>query len=253
MTSWRERAERAEEQAELAERRAEQAEEQLASAEARIEELVEQVPVLSRMLFGRSPEKTPGAGDWTRHSAATHVPADETTWRVDEQVEGNTGHTWWPWVFIAADPVVFRMGATRSTQVLDAQFAITTADRAPGRPPDGRRLVVSSDFFVVSQSPARLDGVDALWRWAPVRRYVIRAGDAHPSLNPWRDAWVARITDLYMAHQAMATAAPASPEQHAALAAFEQALAVVHIAERHGLEPLTYLTDYLPPSISPSG
>jgi nitric oxide reductase activation protein len=47
VTSWRERAERAEQRAER--------------AEARVEELAEQVAVLSRMLFGRSSEKA-GAG-----------------------------------------------------------------------------------------------------------------------------------------------------------------------------------------------
>jgi hypothetical protein len=56
VTFWRERAERAEQRAEQAERRAER-------AEARVEELVEQVAVLSRMLFGRSSEKaSPGPG-----------------------------------------------------------------------------------------------------------------------------------------------------------------------------------------------
>ena len=55
VTSWRERAERAEARAEFAERRAER-------AEARVEELVEQVAVLSRMLFGRSSEKGPAGG-----------------------------------------------------------------------------------------------------------------------------------------------------------------------------------------------
>ena len=36
-----------------------------------------------------------------RNSAATQVHADETTWRVYEQVEDKTGHKWWLWVFIA--------------------------------------------------------------------------------------------------------------------------------------------------------
>ena len=59
-----ERAERAEERAELAERRAERAEDRLVAAETRIQELVEQVAVLSRMLFGRSSEKaSAAAGD----------------------------------------------------------------------------------------------------------------------------------------------------------------------------------------------
>jgi hypothetical protein len=68
VTSWRERAVRAEERAEVAEKRA-------ALAEARIEELVEQVAVLSRMLFGRSSEKA-GAG----------VGGDDGAQDRDEQV-----------------------------------------------------------------------------------------------------------------------------------------------------------------------
>jgi transposase len=162
-----------------------------------------------------------------RNAAATHVHADETTWRVYEQVEDKTGHKWWLWVFIAEDTIVFRMDATRSSSVLDTQFGITAADRERGALPDGRRLVLSSDFFVVYQSLARLDGVDALWCWALIRRYFIRAGDAHAYLAAWRDAWVARIADLYVAHKAMAAAEPASPEHATALAAFEQALAVI--------------------------
>src|SRR3989304_4221820 len=57
VTSWRERAERAGQRAGATEGRLER-------AEARIEALVEQVAVLSRMLFGRSSEKgSAGAGD----------------------------------------------------------------------------------------------------------------------------------------------------------------------------------------------
>jgi transposase len=162
-----------------------------------------------------------------RNAAATHVHADETTWRVYEQVEGKTGHKWWLWVFIADDTIVFRMDATRSNSVVDTQFGITVADRESGALPEGRRLVLSSDFFVVYQSLARLDGVDALWCWSHIRRYFIRAGDAHTYLNPWRDAWVARIADLYVAHKAMAAAEPASTQHTTAAAAFDQALAVI--------------------------
>jgi transposase len=167
-----------------------------------------------------------------RNGAATHVHADETTWRVYEQTEGKTGHTWWLWVFIAEDTVVFRRDPTRSNSVLDDQFQITAADRGAGKLPDGRRLVMSSDFFVVYQSLARLDGVDALWCWAHIRRYFIRAGDAHPYLAAWRDAWVARIADLYVAHTAMAAAEPGSAQHRAAVTAFEQTLAVIDTVRR---------------------
>lgn len=167
-----------------------------------------------------------------RNRAATQIHADETTWRVYEQVEDKTGHTWWLWVFIAEDTVVFRMDATRSNAVLDTQFAITAADRQAGALPEGRRLVLSSDFYTVYQSLARMDGVDALWCWAHIRRYFIRAGDAHPYLRPWRDAWVARIADLYMAHTAMAAAQVATPEHTTATAAFEAALAAMDTVRR---------------------
>jgi len=167
-----------------------------------------------------------------RNTAATHVHADETTWRVYEQIEGKTGHAWWLWVFIAEDTIVFRMDPTRSNTVLDTQFGITAADRETGTLPDGRSLVLSSDFFVVYQSLARLDGVDALWCWAHIRRYFIRAGDAHTYLAAWRDAWVARIADLYVAHTAMAAAEPGTAEHATALAAFGQALTVIDTVRR---------------------
>ena len=171
-----------------------------------------------------------------RNAAATHVHADETTWRVYEQVEDKTGHKWWLWVFIAEDTIVFRMDATRSNSVLDTQFGIRAADREAATLPDGRRLVLSSDFFVVYQSLARLDGVEALWCWAHIRRYFIRAGDAHTYLTPWRDAWVARIADLYVAHKAMAAAEPASPGHATAVTAFEQALTVIDTVRRQQMD-----------------
>ena len=36
-----------------------------------------------------------------RNAEAVHVHADETSWRVFEQVEGKDGHRWWLWVFSA--------------------------------------------------------------------------------------------------------------------------------------------------------
>jgi len=75
----------------------------------------------------------------------------------------------------------------------------------------GRRLLVSSDFFTVYQSIAKLEGVDPLWCWAHIRRYFIRAGDADKQLEPWKTAWVERIGALYVAHRAMRTAETGSP------------------------------------------
>jgi hypothetical protein len=164
-----------------------------------------------------------------RNAHAVHVHADETGWRVFEQVEGKDGHRWWLWVFIAQDTVVFRMDPTRSTTVLERHFGV---DRADGALAQGRRLLLSTDFYTAYQSLARMDGVDPLWCWAHIRRYFIRAGDAHAPLRYWRDAWVARIADLYLAHRAIAAAEPATVEYATAQAAFEQALAAIDTA-RH--------------------
>jgi transposase len=164
-----------------------------------------------------------------RNAQATHVHADETSWRVYEQTEGKDGYRWWLWVFLAEDTVVFTMDPTRSTAVPERHFGI---DRTEQALPAGRRLVLSTDFYTAYQCLARVHGVDPLWCWAHIRRYFIRAGDAHVQLRYWRDAWVARIADLYVGHRAMATAEPGSVEHTQARAAFERALDVMDTARR---------------------
>jgi transposase len=165
----------------------------------------------------------------TRNAAAGHAHADETGWRVFEQVEGKDTTRWWLWVFVADDTVVFTMDPTRSTAVLARHFLI---DRGVGALPEGRRLVLSSDFFTVYQSLARIEGVDPLWCWAHIRRRFIRAGDAHPQLRYWRDQWVHRIALLYLAHRDLATTEPGTDPHRQANQAFEQALADIDTA-RH--------------------
>jgi transposase len=164
-----------------------------------------------------------------RNALAVQVHADETGWRVFEQVDGKDGHRWWLWVFLAADTVVFRMDPTRSTAVPQRHFGLDPGDEAL---PPGRRLVLSTDFSTAYQALARLEGVDCLWCWAHIRRYFIRAGDAHIQLRHWRDRWVARIADLYLAHRAIAAAEPASTAYTQASQAFDQALHIIDTARR---------------------
>lgn len=174
-----------------------------------------------------------------RNAAAGHVHADETGWRVFEQVEGKDGTRWWLWVFVAADTVVFTMDPTRSTAVLERHFMI---DRAVRALPEGRRLILSSDFFTVYQSLARVEGVDPLWCWAHIRRYFIRAGDAHTQLRYWRDRWVERIALLYLAHRDLAATEPGTDLHRHAGQDFDQALADINTARHeqaafHSLHP----------------
>lgn len=164
-----------------------------------------------------------------RNAHAVHVHADETSWRVFEQTEGKDGYRWWLWVFLAQDTVVFTMDPTRSTAVLQRHFGI---DRTDQTLPQGRRLVLSTDFYTAYQCLARVEGVDPLWCWAHIRRYFIRAGDAHEQLRIWRDQWVARIADLYVAHRGMAAAEVGSAGHTQARQAFDQALDTMDTVRR---------------------
>ncbi len=162
-----------------------------------------------------------------RNAAAAHLHVDETSWNVYAAVEGKDSHRWWCWVFVGPDTTVFTIAPSRSLKVLVEQLGIDT-DPTSGALPDalpaGRQLLLSSDFYTVYQSLGRLDGVDNLWCWSHIRRYFVRAGDAHPELSAWTADWVERIAALYVAHTAMAAAAPASPAHTRATAQFCAAL-----------------------------
>ncbi len=90
--------------------------------------------------------------------------------------------------------------------------------------PQAVRLLLSSDFYTVYQSLGRMDGAGNLWCWSHIRRYFIRAGDAHPELAAWTAGWVERIAALYVAHTAITAAPPASPAHTWAAAQFSAAL-----------------------------
>jgi transposase len=156
-----------------------------------------------------------------RNAAAAHLHIDETSWNVYAAVAGKDSHRWWCWVFVGPDTTVFRIAPSRSLTVLAEQLGIDTTTEVL---PEGRSLLLSSDFYAVYQSLGRLDGVDNLWCWAHIRRYFLRAGDAHPELAAWTAGWIERIAALYVAHTAMA-AAPAGSSAHTwASAQFSAAL-----------------------------
>ncbi|MEO7193408.1 MAG: IS66 family transposase [Pseudonocardiaceae bacterium] len=156
-----------------------------------------------------------------RNAAAAHLHVDETSWNVYAAVEGKDSHRWWCWVFVGPDTTVFRIAPSRSLAVLTEQLGIDTDTLTL---PEGRALLLSTDFYTVYQSLGRLEGVENLWCWAHIRRYFIRAGDAHPELAAWTAGWVERIAALYLAHTAMAAAAPGSSAHTWATAQFSAAL-----------------------------
>jgi transposase len=166
-----------------------------------------------------------------RNAAAAHLHVDETSWRVFAAVEGKDSHRWWCWVFVGPDTTVFTIAPSRSLTVLAQQLGIDTDDDTlPDALPGGRQVLLSLDFYVVYQSLGRLQGVENLWCWSHIRRYFIRAGDAHPELAAWTAGWVERIASLYVAHTAITAAEPGSPEHTWAQAQFSAELNTIDAA-----------------------
>src|SRR6187551_26388 len=169
-----------------------------------------------------------------RNAAAAHLHVDETRWQVYAAVEGKDSHRWWCWVFAGPDTTVFTIAPSRSLKVLTTQLGVVLdlhTGALPDALPGGRRLLLSSDFYTVYQSMGRMDGVDNLWCWAHIRRYFVRAGDAHRDLQAWTEAWLERIGALYRAHSALA-AAPTGSLRAQAAAQFDTALQTID-TERH--------------------
>jgi transposase len=167
-----------------------------------------------------------------RSQASWHLHADETAWRVFAPKDGDGPATWWLWVFVGADTVCFVMDPTRAATVLARHVGIDSDTGQLTRDTDGgpRRLVISSDFYVVySSAGKKADGLVNLYCWAHVRRHFVRAGDANPvQLKYWTMAWLQLIRDLYRAHDELTAAwleaaAPAPADVPAATARLDAA------------------------------
>ena len=177
-------------------------------------------------LAGELKQVAPLLAPWAQAIAAHarqagHAHCDETSWQVFEDVADKENHRWWLWTFVTPDTAVFVMDPSRSARVAAGQLGIDLDQTALEA---GRRLVISSGFHKAYQSLARIDGVDALWCWAHIRRYFLRAGAACPDeLGEWCAAWTERIAVLYRAHHALAATVPGTGAHEQALARYQRA------------------------------
>lgn len=131
----------------------------------------EGLEIASGTLTGELRQVAPLLAPWARAIAARgrqagHAHCDETSWQVFEDVADKENHRWL-WVFVTPDTTVFVMDPSRSAQVAAGQLGIDLDQTALEA---GRRLVICSGFHRACQSLARIDGVDALWCFARIRR-----------------------------------------------------------------------------------
>ena len=186
----------------------------------------EGLEIASGTLIGELRQIAPLLASWAQAIAghgrqAGQVHCDETSWQVFEDVADKENHRWWLWVFVTLDTTVSVMDPSRSAQVAADELGI---DRTQTALEAGRRLVISSGFHKAYQSLARIDGVDAIWCFAHIRRYFLRAGAAHPDqLGDWCAAWTERIAVLYRARHALAAAIPGTGAHEQARQRYQRA------------------------------
>ena len=126
--------------------------------------------------------------------------ADETGWKVFEEVEGKASNRWWLWAFASSDAVVFVMDPSRSATVPKKFFGLT------GNDPHPAKGLLGSDFYRVYQALG--DGIQSFFCWAHMRRHFLDAARGYPHLQSWTDEWRDRIATLYRLHAARQKLSP---------------------------------------------
>jgi transposase len=115
-----------------------------------------------------------------------YAQADETTWKVFQQVAGKDGNRWYLWMFRTKCSVVFRMAPGRGADVPTEYYAELLVE-----------LVLVCDRYSGYKKMARVIGVLLAFCWAHQRRDFRDLSRDYPVLNDWADAWVERIGTLY--------------------------------------------------------
>jgi hypothetical protein len=126
--------------------------------------------------------------------------ADETGWKVFEEVEGKNSNRWWLWAFASSETVVFVMDPSRSAAVPKRFFGLNDDD------PNPARGLLGSDFYRVYQALG--ESILSFFCWAHMRRHFLEAARGYPQLRSWADEWRDRIATLYQLHGARQALSP---------------------------------------------
>jgi transposase len=116
-----------------------------------------------------------------------HWHADETGWLVFEKTsDGKKGRRRYLWIFKSPSAAVYVLDRSRSADVPRAFFA----GRADG--------IISADRYSAYKSLMKDGAVLIAFCWAHVRRDFLRVRDGYPKYAKWAQAWVDRISKVYM-------------------------------------------------------
>ena len=117
--------------------------------------------------------------------------ADETGWRVFEQLADKVGYRWYLWVFRSASAIVYVMAPGRGAKVPLEYFSQLLV-----------QTVVVCDRYAAYKKLARLVGLMLAFCWAHVRRDALTLARGYPDTEAWAMGWVQCIGTLYHLNEA---------------------------------------------------
>jgi transposase len=152
---------------------------------------------------------------------ATRLHADETRWRVFEEVKGKKGNRWWLWVFLSDEVVAYVLDPFRSTVAAKKALSIPLSNEEAAHlsqhsPEDDRPTpvifwieeqayllapnltTISADRYIVYRLLD--DRIMVAFCWTHVRRDFVDFQKAHadqPQLGLWAESWIKDIALLY--------------------------------------------------------
>jgi transposase len=122
-----------------------------------------------------------------RNSQSPYKQADETRWFVFADYEGKSNHTWWLWVFLGTDTVVYRLDPRRSHDVPEGHY---------GEDAEGVLMVDRlSSYKAMAQ--VKQGTLKLAFCWAHQRRDFVQVGKGWEELKEWALGWLRRIRDIY--------------------------------------------------------
>ena len=190
-----------------------------------------------------------------RLRSAQHLHADETGWRVFEEVPAKVNHRWWLWVFAArqAGVVIFVLDPRRSANVPKKTLSnLLPADESPSDEAevfqiDNKTYVLNDNLAIISADRLRVyqaisDLLQVAFCWSHQRRDFVdfsRAYVKHPLLLAWAESWIEEIGQLYALNAARLTVLHQPQLLQQAQATLEAAVSAMYnrIFARQGLLP----------------
>jgi len=121
-----------------------------------------------------------------RSVSAKHWHADETGWKVFEEIEGKNSNRWYLWIFHNKETVVYKIDPSRSSRVLFEHFG----DEHEGG-------ILNVDRYSAYKVIAKLGLFILAFCWAHVRRDYLNHSKEYPHQEAWGLEWVGRINHLY--------------------------------------------------------